>query len=72
MLDAMPSTNLKPEGEDEALDENVIYRTTYMFRHGYLLVYPLAMPLSRLVETAPSLTCPKYPPHGPWPVHYRA
>lgn len=27
----MPSTNLKPEGEDEALEEDRVYRTTYMF-----------------------------------------
>ena len=71
VLDAMPSTNLKPEGEDEVLDENVIYRTTYMFRHVISLVHPLEMPLSRLVETALSLACPKYP-HGPLPVHYGA
>ncbi len=32
MMDAMPSTNLKPEGEDEALVSDRIYRTTYMFR----------------------------------------
>jgi len=31
-MDAMPSTNLKPEGEDEALVSDRIYRTTYMFR----------------------------------------
>jgi superfamily II DNA/RNA helicase len=27
----MPSSNLKPENEDEELDEKRIYRTTYMF-----------------------------------------
>jgi len=32
VMDAMPSTNLKPEGEDEALVSDRIYRTTYMFR----------------------------------------
>uniref|UniRef100_A0A2P2KGL2 DEAD-box ATP-dependent RNA helicase 21 n=1 Tax=Rhizophora mucronata TaxID=61149 RepID=A0A2P2KGL2_RHIMU len=31
VLDAMPSSNLKPENEDEDLDEKKIYRTTYMF-----------------------------------------
>lgn len=31
VLDAMPSSNLKPENEDEELDERKIYRTTYMF-----------------------------------------
>lgn len=31
VLDAMPSSNMKPENEDEELDEKKIYRTTYMF-----------------------------------------
>ncbi|KAJ0817557.1 putative RNA helicase [Helianthus annuus] len=31
VLDAMPSSNFKPENEDEWLDEKRIYRTTYMF-----------------------------------------
>jgi ATP-dependent RNA helicase DDX23/PRP28 len=31
VLDAMPSTNLKPENEEEELDERRVYRTTYMF-----------------------------------------
>ncbi|CAH8310794.1 unnamed protein product [Eruca vesicaria subsp. sativa] len=31
VLDAMPSSNLKPENEEEELDEKKIYRTTYMF-----------------------------------------
>ncbi|KAH7856955.1 hypothetical protein Vadar_007301 [Vaccinium darrowii] len=31
VLDAMPSSNFKPENEDEELDEKKIYRTTYMF-----------------------------------------
>ncbi|KAL0844252.1 hypothetical protein Bca101_017498 [Brassica carinata] len=31
VLDAMPLSNLKPEKEDEELDEKKIYRTTYMF-----------------------------------------
>ncbi|CAH9052280.1 unnamed protein product [Cuscuta epithymum] len=31
VLEAMPSSNLKPENEDEELDEKKIYRTTYMF-----------------------------------------
>ncbi|KAL4436059.1 hypothetical protein ABPG77_005507 [Micractinium sp. CCAP 211/92] len=31
VLDAMPSTNLKPENEDEPLETNRVYRTTYMF-----------------------------------------
>ncbi|KAF3510293.1 hypothetical protein F2Q69_00001587 [Brassica cretica] len=31
VLDAMPSSNLKPEKEEEELDEKKIYRTTYMF-----------------------------------------
>ncbi|XP_058201369.1 DEAD-box ATP-dependent RNA helicase 21-like [Rhododendron vialii] len=31
VLDAMPSTNLKPKNQDEELDEKKIYRTTYMF-----------------------------------------
>ncbi|KAH0454888.1 hypothetical protein IEQ34_016812 [Dendrobium chrysotoxum] len=31
VLDAMPSSNLKPENEDEELDEKRIYQTTYMF-----------------------------------------
>ncbi|KAK6118193.1 hypothetical protein DH2020_048094 [Rehmannia glutinosa] len=31
VLDAMPSSNMKPENEDEELDAKRIYRTTYMF-----------------------------------------
>ncbi|KAH7858073.1 hypothetical protein Vadar_019711 [Vaccinium darrowii] len=31
VLDAMPSSNFKPENEDEELDEKKVYRTTYMF-----------------------------------------
>ena len=31
VLDAMPATNLKPEAEDGVLEENRVYRTTYMF-----------------------------------------
>jgi len=31
VLDAMPSSNLKPENEDEPLEEARVYRTTYMF-----------------------------------------
>ncbi|KAG0562769.1 hypothetical protein KC19_9G170100 [Ceratodon purpureus] len=31
VLDAMPSSNLKPENEDAELDTQKIYRTTYMF-----------------------------------------
>ncbi|KAM3250731.1 hypothetical protein P3L10_004801 [Capsicum annuum] len=31
VLDAMPSSNMKPRNEDEELDEKKIYRTTYMF-----------------------------------------
>lgn len=31
VLDAMPSSNFKPENEDEELDDKKIYRTTYMF-----------------------------------------
>ncbi|XP_016685450.2 DEAD-box ATP-dependent RNA helicase 21 [Gossypium hirsutum] len=31
VLDATPSSNLKPENEDEELDEKRIYRTSYMF-----------------------------------------
>ena len=31
VLDAMPSTNLKPENEDEPLEAARVYRTTYMF-----------------------------------------
>ncbi|KAL6526158.1 Envelope glycoprotein gp160 [Orobanche minor] len=31
VLDAMPSSNMKPENEDEELDDKKIYRTTYMF-----------------------------------------
>ena len=31
VLDAMPSSNLKPESEDVELEGNKIYRTTYMF-----------------------------------------
>ncbi|KAL5714310.1 RNA helicase [Ranunculus cassubicifolius] len=31
VLDAMPSSNLKPQNGDEELDEKKIYRTTYMF-----------------------------------------
>ncbi|KAM7498008.1 hypothetical protein LguiA_022422 [Lonicera macranthoides] len=31
VLDAIPSSNFKPENEDEELDEKKIYRTTYMF-----------------------------------------
>ncbi len=32
VMDAMPSTNLKPENEDAVLESNRVYRTTYMFR----------------------------------------
>ncbi|KAK9817009.1 hypothetical protein WJX72_008215 [[Myrmecia] bisecta] len=31
VLDAMPSSNLKPESEDVELESNRVYRTTYMF-----------------------------------------
>ncbi|KAI7836834.1 hypothetical protein COHA_009335 [Chlorella ohadii] len=31
VLDAMPSSNLKPENEDIELEANRVYRTTYMF-----------------------------------------
>lgn len=31
VLDAMPSSNLKPENEEEALEAHRVYRTTYMF-----------------------------------------
>ena len=31
VLDAMPSSNLKPEDESIELDQNRVYRTTYMF-----------------------------------------
>ncbi|CAA7015707.1 unnamed protein product [Microthlaspi erraticum] len=31
VLEAIPSSNLKPEKEDEELDEKKVYRTTYMF-----------------------------------------
>lgn len=31
VLEAMPSSNLKPEGEDGILEEDRVYRTTYMF-----------------------------------------
>ena len=31
VLDAMPSTNLKPENEEEELEADMVYRTTYMF-----------------------------------------
>ena len=31
VLDAMPSTNLKPENEEEELEKDMVYRTTYMF-----------------------------------------
>lgn len=31
VLDAMPSSNLKPEGEDDVLLADRVYRTTYMF-----------------------------------------
>lgn len=31
VLEAMPSSNLKPEKDDEELDGKKIYRTTYMF-----------------------------------------
>ena len=31
VLDAMPSTNLKPENDEEVLEEDRVYRTTYMF-----------------------------------------
>jgi hypothetical protein len=37
VMEAMPSSNLKPEGEDEKLVANRVYRTTYMFRCGCLL-----------------------------------
>lgn len=31
VLDAMPSSNLKPEGDDSVLEADRVYRTTYMF-----------------------------------------
>lgn len=31
VLDAMPASNMKPEAEDGVLEENRVYRTTYMF-----------------------------------------
>jgi ATP-dependent RNA helicase DDX23/PRP28 len=31
ILDAMPSSNLKPENEDDVLEADRVYRTTYMF-----------------------------------------
>ena len=31
VLDAMPSSNLKPDSEDVTLEANRVYRTTYMF-----------------------------------------
>lgn len=31
ILDAMPSSNLKPENDDEILEADKVYRTTYMF-----------------------------------------
>ncbi len=31
VMDAMPSSNLKPEDENATLDANKLYRTTYMF-----------------------------------------
>ena len=31
VLDAMPSSNLKPENEEVALEADRVYRTTYMF-----------------------------------------
>ncbi|KAJ4907143.1 DEAD-box ATP-dependent RNA helicase 21 [Raphanus sativus] len=31
VLDAMPSSNLKPDKEEEELEEKKVYRTTYMF-----------------------------------------
>lgn len=31
VLDAMPSSNLKPESEEVELDQSRVYRTTYMF-----------------------------------------
>ncbi|KAL2523323.1 DEAD-box ATP-dependent RNA helicase 21 [Forsythia ovata] len=37
VLDAMTSSNLKPENEDEELDENKIYGMTYMFSATMLL-----------------------------------
>lgn len=32
VMDAMPNSNLKPEGEDAVLESDRMYRTTYMFR----------------------------------------
>jgi hypothetical protein len=32
VMDAMPSSNLKPEGDDAVLESDRMYRTTYMFR----------------------------------------
>ncbi|AAF98437.1 Similar to RNA helicases [Arabidopsis thaliana] len=37
VLDVMPCSNLKPEKEDEELEEKKIYRTTYMFSATMLL-----------------------------------
>eukprot|EP00951_Prasinocladus_malaysianus_P025289 scaffold221246_cov48-Prasinocladus_malaysianus.AAC.1 len=30
-MDAMPSSNLKPEQDDGIMEEDRVYRTTYMF-----------------------------------------
>ncbi len=32
VMDAMPTSHLKPEGEEVALEKDRLYRTTYMFR----------------------------------------
>jgi ATP-dependent RNA helicase DDX23/PRP28 len=31
VMEAMPSSNLKPEADDSVLEEDKVYRTTYMF-----------------------------------------
>ena len=31
VLDAMPSSNLKPDTDDQQLEASKVYRTTYMF-----------------------------------------
>jgi fibronectin type 3 domain-containing protein len=32
VMEAMPSSNLRPENEDAVIEKNRLYRTTYMFR----------------------------------------
>ncbi len=54
VLDAMPSTNLKPEDDEEVLEEDRVYRTTYMFSATMpQVIHPSTPPSPLLCLTQP-------------------